>query len=150
VAEAIERVYGDSPLQLIPLAYHWGEAGDIHKEADYASAAGQHIYDSSAYQEAVPYLMRALTLAAQIGAAPEQQAFLEQKLAEAKSAMGRLVEGGDHAKRALALLGFPDPGSGMPLMVGLLRQMARQGGIVCEWIACICRQAPRRRPNLNI
>ncbi|HEX2623480.1 MAG TPA: tetratricopeptide repeat protein, partial [Phototrophicaceae bacterium] len=126
VATAIERVYADNAIQFAPLAYHWGEAGDLPKEAHYAGLAGKHALASSAYQEAVPLLTRALTLAPQIGASRDQQAELERWLGETYIALGRPGDTAEHARQALTLLGYHHPRSGLQLMTGLLNQVVQQ------------------------
>ena len=61
-AEAIETVYPDDRAYAIRLARHWHEAGNETKEGHYATIAGKHALNLSAYQDAIRLLSRVLVL----------------------------------------------------------------------------------------
>jgi tetratricopeptide (TPR) repeat protein len=61
VAEAIGQLYGEAEKAAV-LAHHWGMAGDVKKEDYFVSLAGEQALRSGAYQEAVRFFDRALSL----------------------------------------------------------------------------------------
>jgi tetratricopeptide (TPR) repeat protein len=69
VAEAIEGTYPGREDFVGALAHHWGQAGDMGREGEYAYAAGALALRSGACREAVGYLGRALELARTAGVA---------------------------------------------------------------------------------
>jgi eukaryotic-like serine/threonine-protein kinase len=137
VAEAIERVYPVPISQAAALAHHWGEAGDTAKESHYTALAGAQALRTGAYQTAIPYLRRALTLAsqangtraghAQTAESRLQQAYLGRQLAEAYYGAGDLTKSREHQEWALKLLGYPVPVEHRKLVTGTLRQALIQG-----------------------
>lgn len=62
VAEALEDVYPDDPVQAAVLAYHWQQAGAEAKERDYAEAAGVYAEQQYANEEALRFYERAIAL----------------------------------------------------------------------------------------
>ncbi|QPC83216.1 protein kinase [Phototrophicus methaneseepsis] len=60
VALAIETVYGIVPEQYKRLAYHWGMAGDLEKEAYYASLAAEQMVQAGLNLEAKALYEQAL------------------------------------------------------------------------------------------
>lgn len=62
VAETIEKLYGDAPELAATLAYHWHQAGDTAKEANYTLKAGQVSLNLCAFREAIRFLERGLEL----------------------------------------------------------------------------------------
>jgi serine/threonine protein kinase len=89
VAEAIEAEYPDAPELSAALAHHWGMAGVTEKEAHYSAIAGEQALQSSAYQEAVTFLERAITLvsAGSETAAPQRDGAITRAL----SALGPIL-----------------------------------------------------------
>lgn len=135
VAGVIESLYGDSAEQAAGLAYHWGAAGDLVKEAHYAALAGEQALQSGAHQEAITFLERALTLAAAPDgagskAAPEgdllEQVRLQRQLGEAHLGSGNMPAGRLHLEQALAWLGWPVPHGRWRLWGSLWGQFVRQ------------------------
>ncbi len=104
VATAIETVYLYSPYYVPSVAYHWTMAGDIDKEAHYAALAGKQALGSGAYQEAVSFLQRALTLTEGEEAAEKKRAELERQLADAYLGLGQYAEAKQLYKDSLELL----------------------------------------------
>lgn len=72
VAEAIEQVYATTlEAQAAPLTYHWGAAGEVVKEMQYASMAGTQALRSNANAEAIHYFSRALDILKTFPPSPE-------------------------------------------------------------------------------
>lgn len=125
VAEALEQIYGEAPEHIAPLAYHWGRAGDTEKERRYAIQAGDYALAHGAYQDAVMFLERSLSLQPG-GASPLETARLERQLGQAYYGLGQLIETRQHLRRTVAILGWPVPASRLRLVLGMLRQVLRQ------------------------
>ncbi|MFQ3535758.1 MAG: AAA family ATPase [Aggregatilineales bacterium] len=122
VAQTVEALYPHDPRQWDALAYHWANAGDVHKEAHYKMLAGVQAVERYAYGRAVPLLERALALADVVGLNALQKARLERNLGRAQE---DVQQRGPHYQRALALLGEPLPplkGLTRPLIGAFLRQ----------------------------
>jgi len=62
IAEAIEAAYPDDDDRAAALVQHWHEAGDLYKEAHYASRAGSKAYELGQFREAIRLLERAAEL----------------------------------------------------------------------------------------
>lgn len=126
IAQTIEKVYPDSPDQEAILAYHYGAAGHLEKEAYYTSRAGQQILKNGAYQEAVKFLERAIELHRQLTGAPLQEALLLRQLGIAYFGLGNLPQTRLHSSAALALLKWSVPATKRGLLLGILNQALRQ------------------------
>ncbi len=132
VAGAIERVYPGIPEQNAALAYHWRIAGDSDKERFYTALAGEQALRNGAYQDAVAFLERTLTLVAEAetaGLGTEtklKKAALRRQLAEANYGLGNVSESGAQLEQALAVLGWPMPQTRRGLIVAILKQLALQ------------------------
>lgn len=74
VAEGLEKLYGTTE-NAAKLAYHWNIVGDPVKEEHYTTLAGEQALRSGAYQEAVLFFERALTLIT-----PKTQAIKQSEL----------------------------------------------------------------------
>ncbi len=61
-AEAIETIYEDRANYAASLMYHWHQAGDQPKEAEYASIAGHFAVEFGLYLDALNSLNRAIEL----------------------------------------------------------------------------------------
>jgi tetratricopeptide (TPR) repeat protein len=125
VAIAIEACYPDDYAQAAALVGHWGAVGNETKEAHYAALAGQQALASSAYRTAIPFLIRALTLATRVNTPKSEQAYLEQKLGNAYLGDGQPFETPPHSQKAIALLGYPEPTFPF-LIVQVLKQVLKQ------------------------
>ncbi len=88
IATAIETVYLYAPEYIPSVAYHWTMAGDTAKEAHYAALAGKQALNSSAYQEAVQFLERALILTEKQEASGKANADLKRQTGEAYLGLG--------------------------------------------------------------
>jgi len=126
VATVIEPVFANSPERAATLAHLWGMAGDETKEGHYSALAGEQALLSGAYEAAVTFLQRALTLQENIEPGPLRLAILERQLGEASYSLGSLGEGQEHIRHAVALLGKPMPHSGSRLFASLGGQILRQ------------------------
>jgi class 3 adenylate cyclase/tetratricopeptide (TPR) repeat protein len=129
VAEWYERGQGDGLSALYPLlAYHWGRAEEPSKTLAYLELAGEQALRAGAYQEAVDFLTEALSLSEGLQPAPEvlRIARWHRQLGDALMGLGRLPESRRHADRAVALLGWPVPGTPLRLLGDLTRQTLQQ------------------------
>lgn len=107
IAENIEKVYADDNSQLSILAYHWGEAGNIHKEADYSARAGEQVLKDGAYQSALPLLRRAIELAPKVGIEIGRLAYLHFLVGEANWGAGDMFGCTQYLEDALRLVDLP-------------------------------------------
>lgn len=97
-----------SPSQASTLAHHFGAAGQLEREREFAALAGDQFLNSGAYHDAIPYLRRALALTG-LAADRLARAALERKLGEALFRCGQLLEGRESLGAALSTLGRPLP-----------------------------------------
>jgi eukaryotic-like serine/threonine-protein kinase len=126
VAEALEKAHSNDPKFVGVLAYHWGKAGDIKKEAQYAMQSGTLALKSSAYEEATNSLQRALEIYNKIGILDFERAALEYQLGRAYMALGRLPESRSTLESALHHLGYPTTNDTTSLTFSLLGETAIQ------------------------
>ncbi|MBL7201968.1 MAG: tetratricopeptide repeat protein [Anaerolineae bacterium] len=105
VALAIEKVYPEAEEQIVALAYHWEEAGNLQKGMAYLLRAGDQARAAYANEEAVGYYRRALQGAECLPPSEtlaQQQAAYESS-AEVLSLLGRYDEAIEHYASARAL-----------------------------------------------
>lgn len=129
VAIWYERLKGDELASNYPvLAHHWRRAEDESKAIDYLEKAGQQALRTSAYKEAVEFFSEALTVAEgrEQGQPPLRLARWERQLSEAHLGLGQLTESRAHMEKALALLGWPLPGSQGARLAQVALQTLRQ------------------------
>lgn len=62
VAAGVEALYPGDPDAYWRLAYHYGQAGSVRKEAQYTELAGQQALRTGAYRDAIRFFERALEL----------------------------------------------------------------------------------------
>jgi serine/threonine protein kinase/tetratricopeptide (TPR) repeat protein len=128
---ALERRWAGSPelpLYFGELAHHFQGAGDAAKAMDYFGRAGEQALATSAYEDAITYLHRALALDAG-GAAPEEarrRARWHLTLGEAFRCLDDFGRSREHLTQALALFGWPVPSGKVRMMTGTLGQIALQ------------------------
>jgi eukaryotic-like serine/threonine-protein kinase len=107
VAEAIEALRPDADKEAALLAHHWRAAGNDVKEAYYAAIAGTRLCDTSAYQDALIYLERALTLIRKEGAVKIEsqikQSLIRHQIARAYLALGELDKAQQQQEENLAI-----------------------------------------------
>ena len=145
VAEAIESAAGDE--RVTALAYHWREAGDADREAEYAFRSGMLALESGACQEAVGHLTRTRELLQQRlpsgSGTPRRQrwrprldpnavvdpeaptfrlALVESGLTDAYFSLGDLRRSREHGTRALDLFGHRVPDGRADWTFGIVRQ----------------------------
>jgi tetratricopeptide (TPR) repeat protein/tRNA A-37 threonylcarbamoyl transferase component Bud32 len=126
IASAIEAIYPQVHDYDVVLAYHWQEAGENQKAAQYAASAGEQALNQGAHEAAVQLLEQARALS---NAAPLEQAHIEQQLSEAKYGLGQLLEAKDHSDTTLKILGLPLPDDRFTvprLLYGFLRQVGHR------------------------
>ena len=122
-ALAIEAAHPGASEWLAALAHHWGQAGDMEREAYYARRAGEQAMSAHACHAALPFFQRALELARAAAAPARHVGHLEARLAETFYIIGDMASCVTHAGRALAHLGWPLPGSPMAWRLGLAREL---------------------------
>ncbi|HZI13127.1 MAG TPA: AAA family ATPase [Myxococcus sp.] len=121
-ALALEAAHPQGSEWTAALCYHWGQAGDTSREAQYAQAAGEEALRVGACREAVPFLTRALERVSTGDAV--RLGDLEALLAEARFQLGELEAFRTHAERALRHFGWPVPSTRLGWVLGTLGQMA--------------------------
>jgi predicted ATPase len=147
VAEWYEQTQADDLASLYPLlAHHWARAEEPTRTLAYLELAGEQALRVGAYQEAVDLLTDALSRSGAVQPAPDalRQARLHRQLGDAYEGLGRLSESRQHAERAVALLGWPVPGTRLRLL-GDLAGQALQQGFRRAWPARFIRVAPTTR-----
>jgi hypothetical protein len=124
-AEAIERAYeGDDPASIaVRLAYHWNKANNPEQERKYSLIAGQRALRNGAAIEAARLLSRTLELRIDD---PLTRADLEFQLSDALLTSGNLPGSYEHGRRALQILGYPEP---RPMGLAIGRALLRQAAI---------------------
>ncbi|GJM41003.1 MAG: hypothetical protein DHS20C20_12850 [Ardenticatenaceae bacterium] len=129
VAEAIEHIYPDDASYLASLAYHWQEAGDQQKEAQYKLLAGEQAVNNGAYEDAIRLLSSLIDLyGAGLSATPMERAVANRNLGMAYFHSGNLVEAETYFSTAVSLLGRKIPQKPAGQLLGLLGQIVRQMG----------------------
>ncbi|MBC7870175.1 MAG: protein kinase [Chitinophagaceae bacterium] len=117
IGVAMEQVMPDAYAALV---YHWQMADDPQKEAIYARQAGDHAQRIGAYQEAILYYERSLSLT---NPAPIDEAYLRVQLGISHYAISQLEQACTYFEAALPLLGQPNPKKGWPLALGIANQL---------------------------
>ena len=124
VAESIESVYS---AQLNPyaalLAFHWSAAKNDAKEAHYSALTGQQLIERGTYNEAIPYLHRALVLYQTETIGVFDLAGIERILGEAYFSAGKMKEAQEHLLHSAQLLGAKRSGQ---LILGILSEVGKQ------------------------
>jgi tetratricopeptide (TPR) repeat protein len=104
IATSIEAVYLYAPEHVNWVAYHWTQAGDKEKEAHYAALAGKQALNSSAFQDAVQYLSRALTLTEHEAASEKKRAEFKRQLGDAYLGLGQYADAKEEYTECLTML----------------------------------------------
>ncbi len=130
-AEALERRHAGStrlPLVYPKLAHHHRQAGNFSRAVDYLEKAGLHSLAQSANGDAVAFFEEALRLdtEAHLGSDGLRRARWERLAGDALQGLGKLSSSKDHLRRAVALLGRPEPRTPLGLALSTLFQVARQ------------------------
>ena len=123
VAQAIEAVYDNRQPHLAALAYHWGEAGDKPRTAEYTALVGAQALQNGAYQEAVRFLEQAQALYHGLHTTQLQRTVLSRQLATAYYGLGDFQRCGTQLEQALHLMGEPLPNNHWQLIGKALRQL---------------------------
>jgi hypothetical protein len=130
-AEALETRHAASgrlPLYYGSLAHHHRAAGNLARSVEYLEKAGEQALIQSANGDAAAFFAEALRLqregALEIPAV--RRARWERLAGEALQGLGRLSASKEHLRRAVALLGWPEPRTTAGLVWGVLTEMARQ------------------------
>jgi class 3 adenylate cyclase/tetratricopeptide (TPR) repeat protein len=124
-AEWFESHQKDDLAAFYPtLAYHWGKAENSAKAVVYLIKAGEQAHRNYANQEAIDFLLEALTLLPETDAA--RRAHCEMLIGEAYYRTGRMQQSKEHLGRAVTLLGFPVPQGMRALGTAVGQQAFRQ------------------------
>ncbi len=112
------------------LAYHWSHAEVRPKTIEYCEKAGEQALRDAAYQEAIGFFEKALSLGAHKASLDDAHrlrvARWKRQLAEALGGVGRLLEGRAHLEEAAALLEDAVPGTPRLLALGLALQIFQE------------------------
>src|SRR5262245_53569022 len=140
VAETMETFASGRDDLVTALAYHWREAGNADREAEYAIQAGMLALESGACREAVEHLTRSLDLIQEDSPSsrsprrppvdPDAPRFrcgvVESALTDAYFRLGDLRNAREHAKRALRVFGRPFPERQAATIVAIVGQIGRR------------------------
>lgn len=126
VAQALEQTYPNDPQYLHTLAYHWQQAGDLSKEANYRLLAGRLAISYGSHRPAIAHLERALQLADQRKATNLEKGQIARLLGDAQMGLGNMPKAKEILFQALGWLGSPMPAGSLSLGFGLLSQFIRQ------------------------
>ncbi|MEP7287794.1 MAG: protein kinase [Chloroflexota bacterium] len=130
IAETLEDLYGSTAEMSVVLAGHWAAAEDDDKEAYYSRLAGEQAIVTGAYEQAVTFFERAITLNAKSPTSDTayrlQQAALERQLGEAYYALFQLPQSQAHLHRSLTLLEQPLPSNNLSSITNLVKQVGIQ------------------------
>ncbi|MCU0481458.1 MAG: protein kinase, partial [Anaerolineae bacterium] len=120
IAEALEK---SSAGQEALLAYHWGIAGNIAKEQQYALLAGEQAVRNSAGKEAITYLARVLEIG---NLTPQQEAHVNYQLALAHYSIANLQLSLDHSRKALNAIKIRIPTRTPSIILSIIWQLMQQ------------------------
>jgi tetratricopeptide (TPR) repeat protein len=142
VAETMETFASGRDDLITALAYHWREAGNADREAEYAIQAGMLALESGACREAVEHLTRSLDLIQHDSPSPRSArrwrppvdpdapsfrcGVVESALTDAYFRLGDLRNAREHAKRALRVFGRPFPERQAATIVAIVGQIGRR------------------------
>lgn len=126
IAECMEQVYPDDRRRASSLAYHWGQAGNLTKEAHYALIAGRQTYANALYVDAKAYFERVLTLAETVDVDLVEKASAVRRLGEIAYIMGDVQGSVTRFFEALAMLGEPFPQDDASVQAAIAAQQVDQ------------------------
>ena len=130
VAQWYERTfYADLGPYYPVLAHHWQAAEEADKAIYYLHMAGGRALRSGVFQEAARFFTQLLQLCDQPDSVytPQERAHWERLLAEAYWGLGNARECIRHARKALALLGTPEPERKARIIAGYAWNLLAQG-----------------------
>ena len=128
-----ERTHTLAPAQIAALAYHWGMAGDVEREAHYTILAGEQADRVSAYQEAIAHFKRALALLPPDEGA--RRAALTEKLGRVYARLNRHDEALRLLNESLTLAGAAGDRAVAARALACLGNVARARGMPADAIA---------------
>jgi tetratricopeptide (TPR) repeat protein len=105
VAEAIEAEYPASEAHLAALAEHWNKAGDTQKEQRASTLAGDYALRTSAFEQALGFLQRSVSLLPENGGGRLRIQLL-LKLAETQQYLDNYQAASDYLKQAIERANF--------------------------------------------
>ena len=126
VAQTLETLHPDDPVQAPALASHWAQAGNQTKEAHYLAIAGKQSLDTGAKQQAITQLQRAIELNQQLHTDKYQWAYLSHLLGEAYLSLGDIAQSYAAFTQAAKWLDAPLPEGGAQIGWGMFISMLRQ------------------------
>jgi eukaryotic-like serine/threonine-protein kinase len=104
-AEAIEAEHPGSEAHLAALAEHWNKAGDRQKEQQASTLAGDYALRTSAFEQALGFLQRSMSLLPENGSGRSRIQLL-LKLAETQQYLDNYEAASDYLKQAIERANF--------------------------------------------
>jgi tetratricopeptide (TPR) repeat protein len=130
VAQGIEYVYPHDPAQSRSLAYHWGKAGDVLRESQFAIQAGEQSLQHNDYKEAIRHFERALSVIPQ----DDQAAYAKLLilLGDSNSTLGNLTRAKKYLQRGITLAREVNAHSSVAMGLRALGNVAWNQGVYEE------------------
>jgi tetratricopeptide (TPR) repeat protein len=127
-AAALEALAAGRPSFHAALAHHHRQGGDLARAVDYLEKAGEHALAQSANGDAIAFFADALRAHRDgtVVVDDHRRARWERLAGDALQGLGKLSASKEHLRRAVALLGWPEPRSTLGLVVRVLIEVARQ------------------------
>jgi tetratricopeptide (TPR) repeat protein len=125
-AMALETIYGMAPIVYGRLSHHWNEARDAAKTSVYSALAARQALDGYANQDAVELFRRAIENQRPAVGPDEisvERARLYTGLARAHYSLTQPKEAREAFEAALRHVGYPNPGGGLEILVGIGRHL---------------------------
>jgi class 3 adenylate cyclase/tetratricopeptide (TPR) repeat protein len=108
------------------LGYHWKQAEDFPKAADYLEKAAFDAIGKGAYRDGIVFIRQTLELEKHIRLTVVRRAVLLMEMGIAHFKIGELGQATTQLKSGIRMLGYPAPSTLPGLGVNLLRQVTRQ------------------------
>ena len=141
IAEWYESRYQKDLYKFYPLlAFHWSKASEhiehehptVDRAINYLGKAGENALSSGAYYEAINLFEKVIWIDRRcFNVKKDKKRTLEQSrwqrsLSEAYLGVGDFKKGGAHFRKALRLLGWPEPRNILGFIFGIFRQIIQQ------------------------
>jgi len=124
---ALEKLYGaTTPAMFGRLSYHWSQAGESAKAAEYSALAARQALEGYANRDAIELFERALRnreASSERRDRDTEGAKLYAGLAEAHYGLTEVPEARKAFETAFRVAGFPDPGAGVGVFRGIVRYL---------------------------
>ena len=117
---------GDLQRHYPQLGYHWQQAGEAGKAADYLEKAAYGALAGGAWHDAITFIRQVLELDSLSALGDQRKGVLVIEMGIAHFKTGSLEEATRVLKRGIRLLRHPAPSSGTSLGLNLMGQMVKQ------------------------